>query len=161
MRHRHNLISFKVSEEVLNQLEDVQRTGESLSLTAKRLLEEAVGQAEPPSTVESKLADILLLLESPMSLFSASLLNISIIRAELGAMDRFEEDDISVISCLYVIALRHFFESEEFQELKNDVFMRVIESVWWGDNLSWGESSEPALVVGEEWGRAVGDRIAD
>ncbi len=124
-KKRSNLISFKVSEAVQDQLERLRgEDEESLSLVAKRLLEEAVGEAEPQSSVDAKLDKILLSLESPIPFIS-----MEIIKAELREMNRFDEEDLLLIAWADRIRIDNFFEGEEFQLLKNDILTSIIERV--------------------------------
>lgn len=65
MKKRSNLISFKLSEDELDFLESQKRTeDESLSLVAKRIIEESTGKALPKTTIEEKVDAVLDLLRS-------------------------------------------------------------------------------------------------
>lgn len=61
-KKRSNLISFKLSEETLDKLEAIRKDEDSLSLVAKRLVEEMVGVTKPKTTLEDKVDEVLDLL---------------------------------------------------------------------------------------------------
>lgn len=57
-KKRSNLISFKLPEDLLDKLEAIQKDKESLSLVAKRIVEESIEGAKPKTTVEDRIEGI-------------------------------------------------------------------------------------------------------
>lgn len=66
-KKRSNLISFKLSEDILDRLEAIQKDEESLSLVAKRIVEESIEGAKPKTTLEEKMDEVLDLLRGKSS----------------------------------------------------------------------------------------------